>query len=161
MRTGLTGTFTVVAATGAGVVGGVFFAFSTFVMRALRGLPDRDGLVAMQAINKAAPSPLFLTALLGTGVVTVGLAISAATRLDEPGAPYQLVGSALYLAAVVLTIVYHVPRNDALALVTPERADAVDLWRGYARSWTAWNHVRTLTSIAGAATLVLGLRSKA
>ena len=112
MRTGVTGTFTVVAATGAGVVGGVFFAFSTFVMRALRGLPDRDGLAAMQAINKAAPSPLFLTALLGTGVVSVGLAVSAATRLDEPGAPYQLVGSALYLTAVVLTIVYHVPRND-------------------------------------------------
>jgi uncharacterized membrane protein len=161
MRTGLTGTVTVVAATGAGVVGGVFFAFSTFVMRALRGLPDRDGLVAMQAINKAAPSPLFLTALLGTGVVTAGLAVSAATRLDEPGAPYQLVGSALYLTAVVLTIVYHVPRNDALALVTPDRADAVELWRGYARSWTAWNHMRTLTSIAGAATLALALRAKA
>jgi uncharacterized membrane protein len=94
-------------------------------------------------------------------VVTVGLAISAATRLDEPGAPYQLVGSALYLTAVVLTIVYHVPRNDALALVTPDRADAVELWRGYARSWTAWNHMRTLTSIAGAATLALALRAKA
>ena len=158
MRTGLAGPFTVVAATGAGVVGGVFFAFSTFVMRALRGLPDRDGLVAMQAINKAAPSPLFLTALLGTGVVTVGLAISAATRLDEPGAPYQLAGSALYLTAVALTIVYHVPKNEALALVTPGGADAVGLWRHYARSWTAWNHVRTLTSIAGAATLVLALR---
>jgi uncharacterized membrane protein len=54
--------------------------------------------------------------------------------------------------------VYHVPRNEALALVNPARADAVDLWRDYARSWTAWNHVRTLTSIAGAATLVLALK---
>ncbi len=56
-----------VAAVGAATIGGVFFAFSTFVMRALRDLEPRQGLTAMQAINRAAPNPLFMTAALRDG----------------------------------------------------------------------------------------------
>ncbi len=149
---------TLVAAIGAGLVAGVFFAFSTFVMKALRSLPDQQGLSAMQAINRAAPSPLFMTALLGTALVCVGLAVSALTRLDEPAARWQLIGSALYLAGVVLTIVYHMPRNDALAAVDPSAAGAADTWRKYLTSWTAWNHVRTVTCLAGTVALALALR---
>ena len=57
MTNGNAGILTLVAAVGAGLVGGVFFAFSAFVMRALRGLPDEQGLAAMQAVNRAAPAP--------------------------------------------------------------------------------------------------------
>lgn len=149
---------TAVASVGAGLVAGVLFAFSTFVMTALRRLPEAQGLSAMQAINAAAPSPLFMTALFGTALVCVGLGISAVTRLDEPAAVYQLVGSALYLAGIVLTIAYHVPRNDALATVNPANAGAGDAWRHYLTGWTAWNHVRTLTSLAGCITLMFALR---
>ena len=149
---------TLVAAVGAGVVGGVFFAFSSFVMPALRRLPDTHGLPAMQAINRAAPTPLFMTAFLGTGAVCVGLGISALTRLGEPGARYQLIGSALYLASIVVTAAYHVPKNDALDRVDPASAGAAETWRQYLTGWIAWNHVRTLTCIAGAVTLVLALR---
>jgi uncharacterized membrane protein len=149
---------TLIAAVGAGLVAGVFFAFSTFIMRALRELPDAQGISAMQAINRAAPSPLFMTALFGSAVVCVALAVSALTRLGEPGARYQLAGSAVYLAGVVLTIVYHVPRNDALAVVDPAGAGAADMWRQYFTGWTAWNHVRTLTSLAAAVILALALR---
>lgn len=150
-------TLTLVAAVGAGLVAGVFFAFSTFVMKALGRLPDTEGLSAMQAINKAAPSPLFMTALLGTGVVCAGLGISALTRLDEPGARYQVIGSVLYLAGIALTIVYHVPRNDALALVDPGSAGAAATWRHYLTSWTAWNHVRLLTSLGATVAFLLAV----
>ncbi|MGI9030825.1 MAG: hypothetical protein ACR2HP_12705 [Ilumatobacteraceae bacterium] len=46
-----------VTAVGSVVVGGVFFAFSTFVMKGLAGLPAPTGIAAMQAINLAAPAP--------------------------------------------------------------------------------------------------------
>ncbi|GAA4986027.1 hypothetical protein [Actinopolymorpha pittospori] len=46
----------VISAVGSGLVGGVFFGFSTFVMQALRRLPSAQGLAAMQAINVAAPN---------------------------------------------------------------------------------------------------------
>lgn len=46
---------TLVAALGSGVVAGVFFAFSTFVMKALGHLSPPIGMAAMQSINVAAP----------------------------------------------------------------------------------------------------------
>ena len=149
---------TLVAAIGAGLVGGVFFAFSSFVMRALDRLPDPEALAAMQAINKAAPSPLFMTALSAPGWSVSASASRPLTRLDERSAVYQLVGSTVYLVGVVVTIVYNVPKNDALALIDPGSRGAVAAWRHYATSWTAWNHVRTLTSLASAATFTLALR---
>lgn len=150
---------TVGAAVGTGVAAGVFFAFSTFVMKALGRLPGAQGLVAMQAINRAAPSAWFMTALFGTALVVVGLAIVALTSSGERYSVYLLIGGGLYLAAIVLTIVYHVPRNDALALVDPNAADATVQWTRYLSQWTAWNHVRTLTSVASAACFALALRA--
>jgi uncharacterized membrane protein len=160
-------TLTIVAAVGASVSGGVFFAFSTFVMRALDRLPEREAISAMQAINKAAPSPLFMTALFGTAAVSVVVGVMAVGRLDEPSAVYVLVGTGLYLAGIVLTAAYHVPRNDALSRVDLRRADPVRvelsrsdahrIWRDYAVGWTRWNHVRTLTSIGAAVSFILAL----
>jgi hypothetical protein len=36
-------------------------------------------------------------------------------------------------------------------------AGAGTLWRKYASSWTRWNHLRTMTAIAGCVSLVLSL----
>jgi uncharacterized membrane protein len=149
---------TVVAAVGAGLCAGVFFAFSAFVMRALDRLPDAQGIAAMQAINEAAPTPVFMIALFGTAVACVALVVVACTRLSEPHARYLLIGSALYLVSIVLTAVYHVPRNDALALVDPNSAGAASAWSHYVTGWTIWNHVRTVSALAGAVTLTLALR---
>ena len=44
---------TFLAAIGSGLIAGVFFAFSTFVMRALGRRPPTEGMAAMQAINVA------------------------------------------------------------------------------------------------------------
>ena len=149
---------TAVAALGAGVVGGVFFAFSVFVMKAIGRLPPSKAISAMQSINTAAPTPWFMLALFGTALACVALAISALFRMDEPDAIYHLAGGVLYLVSIVLTIAYHIPRNDALALVDPDGIGAADHWRRYLSNWTAWNHARTISSIAAAATLTVGLR---
>ncbi|MDQ3738943.1 MAG: DUF1772 domain-containing protein [Actinomycetota bacterium] len=152
-------TLTLVAAVGSAVAGGVFLAFSTFVMKALRRLPAAQGMSAMQAINRAAPSPIFMTALFGTALVCVALGISAITRIGEDQAVYELVGSALYLVCIVLTIAYHVPRNEALAAVDPDSQGAAAVWSRYLAEWTTWNHVRTLTAVAGSAILTVALRA--
>jgi uncharacterized membrane protein len=160
MIDGLPRTLTVVAVVATGLVAGVFFAFSTFVMPGLRRLADRDGLRAMQGINEAAPaSPLFVLVLVGTAVLGVGLGGWALSDLDEPAAPYLLAGGLLYLAAVAITGVYHIPRNDALGLVDPASADAVEAWGRYYRGWVAWNHVRTLAPTAAVVAYVLALRA--
>lgn len=120
----------------------------------------RAGLAAMQAINRAAPSPLFMTALFGTAASAVGLGVVAIQRRDDPRSTYLLIGAGLYLAGIILTIAYHVPHNDALALVDPTSSGAAATWHHYVTNWTLWNHVRTLTSIAGATMLVLALNAE-
>jgi len=152
-------TLTVIAAVGTGISGGVFFAFSTFVMKALGRLPAAQGLSAMHAINKTAPTPLFMLALFGTGAVSIAMSIAALRHLDQRWAAYLLAGTALYLVCVIVTVCYHVPRNDALALVSPTDPGAAHAWAGYLSSWTAWNHVRTVTALAGSALFILALRA--
>jgi uncharacterized membrane protein len=79
------------------------------------------------------------------------------SRLDQPAARLQLAGSVLYLVGVVLTVAYHVPRNQALALVEPDGPAAAAAWGDYLGAWTAANHVRTIGSLAAAVALTLGL----
>ena len=150
---------TVIAAVGAGVSGGVFFAFSTFVMKALGRLPAAESISAMHAINKAAPTPLFMLALFGTGVVSIVLSAVALRHLDQRWAVYLLTGTALYLVCLVLTMVYHVPRNDALALVDPAGPGAAHAWAHYLSPWTAWNHVRTVTAMAGSTAFIIAIQA--
>jgi uncharacterized membrane protein len=56
---------------------------------------------------------------------------------------------------VVVTIVFNVPRNNALAAVNPASAEGARLWAGYLTTWTAWNHVRTISALTAAALLTM------
>ncbi len=146
---------TLLAALGCAMMAGVFFAFSAFVMKALARLPAEQGIAAMQAINVAALTLAFMAALFGTAVACGALALWALFAWGERIAPYLLVGSALYLVGtIVLTIVYHVPRNEALATMEPHGADAESR---YLSGWTAWNHVRAAAALAAAAVLIIAL----
>lgn len=146
---------TVATAVGCGISGGVFFAFSTFVMPALKRLPAPQGMAAMQAINLRAPNPLFMLALFGSAVGCIIVAIAAVSDLPHRGAVYRILAAALYLGGIILTVTYHVPRNDALAELDPNAIDSARAWTDYATRWTVANHVRTLTSIAACALLIL------
>ena len=149
---------TIVSALGCGLVGGAFFAFSTFVMNALARLPAAQGIAAMQLINVMVINPLCGAVFLGTAAACVLLGISSLLRWREPGAAYILAGSLLYLAGVILvTGLFNVPRNDALAAVAPSSAEGARLWTDYLSIWTAWNHVRTVASLAAAAFLTIAL----
>src|SRR5215510_10186037 len=88
---------TLFSALGCGLVAGVFFAFSSFVMNALARLQAAQGIAAMQSINVAVINPLFMAAFLGTAAACVILAVSSPLRWSEPGATYILSGSLLYL----------------------------------------------------------------
>lgn len=149
---------TLFAALGCGLVAGVFFAFSTFVMKALSRLPPGEGIVAMQSINVVVLNPWFLGAFLGTAAACVLALISSLLRWHEPGAIYIFVGSTLYLiGSLLVTIVFNVPRNEALASVVPAAPNSASLWAVYVAGWTAWNHVRTAASLAAAASFSVAL----
>lgn len=148
---------TIASAVGAAVSGGVFFAFSTFVMRALDDLSPAEGIRAMQSINRAAPNPAFMALLFGTAGASLVLIVDAARNVGEPGSGYRLAAGALFLVVIALTAAYHVPRNDELAALDGASLDAPRQWARYVSNWTAWNHVRTLAPIASAVLSILSL----
>lgn len=149
-----------VTAIGAGLAAGVFFAFSTFVMSGLRRAPSASAVAAMNGINRSADrSPLFMLLLFGTVITAVLAVILVIRRVGAGESFWQIVGAALYLVAIAVTIVYHVPHNNALAGLDPHSADAARAWTHYVTSWTAWNHVRTLTCLAAAVCFTVSLRT--
>jgi uncharacterized membrane protein len=149
---------TFVTAIGAATAGGVFFAFSTFVMAGLRRLPTAQGIAAMQSINVTAIRPLFMTLLFGTAASCAVLGVWAVVHWDADRSPLLLAGALLYLiGAIVLTGAHHVPLNDSLARLDPQSVAASTEWRHYLSSWTSWNHVRTVAPIASAVCFTLAL----
>jgi uncharacterized membrane protein len=145
------------ASLGCGLMAGVFLAFSSFVMSALARLPPPQGIAAMQSINIRAVTPVFMTVFLGTAALCVVL--FALTLFSAPvGAAYLLTGSLCYVVgSFLVTIVFNVPRNNRLATANPEEQATARVWTDYLRSWTAWNHVRTVTSLAAAGILTFWL----
>ncbi|HEX6739033.1 MAG TPA: anthrone oxygenase family protein [Vicinamibacteria bacterium] len=157
-RDGWLGWLTFGTALGCGLVGGLFFTFSTFVMPALARIPAPSGIAAMQAINITVITPSVMLAIFGTGVACLALAVAALAGWSRPGAGYVLAGSAVYVVGVVIvTMVCNVPRNNALAAVDAASAEGARFWASFVPAWTAWNHVRTLTGFVGSALLTLAL----
>ncbi|SCX44249.1 Uncharacterized membrane protein [Klenkia marina] len=132
----LLGTLTAV---GCALVGGVFFAFSGFVVSALARVPD--GATAMRAVNVAAVRPPLMVLLFGTAAACVAVLVVGGA-LDRVGAGAYLLGT------VGVTIAGNVPLNDAL-----ERDPAT--WPRYLRVWTRWNTLRTVAAAAAAVLLLV------
>jgi uncharacterized membrane protein len=142
---------TFISALGCGLIAGVFFAFSTFVMKALARLPAPQGIAAMQSINVAAINPWFMGAFLGTAVICALLAGTALVHWQRPASPYLFAGSMLYLlGSVLITITCNVPRNNALA-------NGPAVWTHFVAEWSAWNHVRTIASFLATGSFTIGI----
>ncbi|TPJ38417.1 DUF1772 domain-containing protein [Mesorhizobium sp. B2-5-13] len=150
---------TFIAALGAGVVGGVFFAFSNFVMPAFARLPAAGGIAAMNSINVTVITPMFMTALFGTGLVCIVLIAGALIGWNQPGSFWLLAGALIYLVGnPIVTMVFNVPLNDALAAVDPASSNGAAVWTSFLRNWVMWNHVRTVTAIVAMASFWFAAR---
>jgi uncharacterized membrane protein len=151
-------TLTVVAALGCGAMGGVFFAFSTFVMAGLDRLPPAQGIAAMQSINITAVRPAFMTLLFGTAALCLAVGVAGFMSWGDRRSTLLLVGALVYLlGCIALTGGYHVPLNDSLATLDPHSAGAVAQWKDYVDHWTTWNHVRTVAGIGASLSFVAAL----
>jgi uncharacterized membrane protein len=149
---------TLLAALGSGLMAGLFFAFSTFIMQALGKRPAPAGIAAMQSIDETILNPIFFTVFFGTAVLSVGLAVMALLGLSEPGAPWRLAGALLYLVgSIVVTMLFNVPLNNRLAKVAPDSAEGAAFWQQYLSVWTAWNHARTIGCLGATGSFILGM----
>ena len=135
-------------ALGSATVGGVFFGFSTFVMKALAQLPAAQGVAAMQRINIVVINPWFMGAFMGTLLLSIACVVVA-----WRSASFALLAAGLLYAVGTfgVTMAFNVPRNNRLERLEAPSAEAAAYWLVYLREWTRWNHVRTGAALAAAA----------
>jgi uncharacterized membrane protein len=150
----------VLLSVGSGTIGGAFFAFSTFVMKALGDLPTAHGVSAMQRINVVVLNPWFLGVFIGTAGIGTACVVLAFLPWASPRSPLLVAAGLLYvLGCFGVTMMFNVPRNDSLARLSADSAEAQAYWQVYLREWLFWNHVRTAASAAAAACSAAALAS--
>lgn len=141
-----------------GTIGGVFFAFSAFITKALARLPTSQGVAAMQQINVVVLNPLFLGIFMGAAVLSLFCVVASFLPWSAPRSPLLLAAGLLYLVGTWgVTIAFNVPRNNRLASTRAESQEARAYWLIYVREWCAWNHVRTVAAIASSACCAISL----
>lgn len=146
------------SAIGCGLIAGLYFAFSAFVMTALGRIDQAAGIAAMNAINVDIVRSLFMPLFFGTTLSCAVLAVFGGLRWPEPCAIAMVCGGVLYVVGMfVVTVVFNVPLNDQLAAVDPADRAAGLVWTRYLTDWTFWNHVRTLASTAATALFVAAI----
>lgn len=149
---------TVATAVACGLMGGIFFAFSSFIMPALGHVPPAEGIRAMQRINVDVFHWSFMGAFFGTGVLCIVQAVVHLTGANPSDGIYGATGAAMYIfGCLLVTAAGNVPLNNNLAAANPDSSKAGELWRGYALPWTRWNHLRTLACLGASAAFAASL----
>lgn len=143
---------------GSATIGGAFFAFSTFVMRALATIAPESGISAMQRINVVVINPWFLAAFMGTAVVSAIVVVMALASWSVPRSSLLVAAGLFYLVGTFgVTMRCNVPRNNRLARLDSASPEAAAYWPVYVREWTLWNHVRTIAGLAACGCSAWGL----
>jgi len=151
-------TLTLITALGCGLIAGIFYAFSSFIMKSLGKLPPAQGIKAMQRINIDVINPWFMAVFMGTAATSAAIVVITTLNWDAPNPTWHLAGALLYLLGTFgITIVFNVPLNNQLAKATPNSPDAADLWTRYLNTWTAWNTARTAAALAACTVLIMAM----
>jgi uncharacterized membrane protein len=150
------------SAIGCGLLAGLYFAFSAFIMTALDRIDRASGIAAMNAINVEIVRSLFMPLFMGTTITSAALAAVAVLRWGQPGALLMLAGGVLYVVGMFgVTLVCNVPLNNALAAVDKSSPAGAALWGRYLKEWTFWNHARTIACTAASALYIAAIAASA
>ncbi len=141
------------------MVGGVFLAFSDFIMRALARTSGAGGAEAMQVINREVFRWVFMALFLGLAPVSLLIAGHGALSLPMPAAGLFALAGIIYLVGCFgVTIAFNVPMNEALAKMEATADTTRDYWtKTYLPRWSFWNSVRTGACLAASGLLLCGL----
>lgn len=150
-----------IAAVGCGVIAGLYFAFSTFIMTALDRAGTVPGTLAMNSINVVILQSSFMPLFWGTTLVSLALAVIGLVHWREPGGVMVAAAGLIYVVGMFgVTMFYNVPLNNALAAADPHTTEGIAMWGRYMKEWTSWNHVRTLTSLAASVLFMVAIRAR-
>jgi uncharacterized membrane protein len=136
------------AALSSSLMVGVYFAFSGFIMKAFEEIETAQSVTAMNSINEVILRSMFMPVFFGSSILSFLLVIVAFYYWGEVGAGATLIAGMVYLVGMfACTIVFNVPLNNALARLDPDSDNVQQIWSHYLRTWTKWNHLRTVSSL--------------
>jgi uncharacterized membrane protein len=131
-----------------GLMGGVYFAFSGFIMPAFKEIDSAHAIAAMNSINEIILRSLFMPLFFGSSFISVLLIVLAVSHWGETGSVLMLIAGAVYFVGMFMcTAFFNVPLNNTLAKTKPYSADAQLMWSHFLKSWTNWNHLRSFSSL--------------
>ncbi len=136
------------AAICSGLMAGVYLAFSGFMMRSLASLEVGQAIAAMNSINVVIVRSSFMPLFFGSTLVLVLLVVAGIWQWGSPGSYRAIVAGTVYVTGMFLiTAIYNVPLNNALASSGGNGPAAQDLWQKYLVQWTRWNTARAVACI--------------
>ena len=140
-------------------VGGVFLAFSDFIMRSLTHTGGIGGVEAMQVINQEVFRWVFMALFIGMAPLSLLVAAYGGIFVGGgPGTLMMVAGLIYFIGCFGVTVCFNVPMNEALAGMELSAESTHEYWTGtYLPRWTFWNTVRTLACGLSAALLLFGL----
>ena len=143
------------------LVGGVFLAFSDFIMRSLSLTSGVGGVEAMQAINREVFRWVFMTLFIGMAPLSLLIAVQGGVNMTgQTGILVVLAGLVYLIGCFGVTVFFNVPMNEALASMDLSAEETRAYWtETYLPRWTFWNSVRTVASIVSAALLLYAVHS--
>lgn len=144
-----------------GIMAGVYFTFSVFVMNSLDKIEAPAGMLAMQSINRVIVRSLFLPIFFASSLTSAALVVLMLVYPSSSGARWALMGSGLYFVGMfIVTVKGNVPLNNQLEATDAKDPGAAEMWALYLRKWTIWNHIRTIACTAALTMLILAISSR-
>lgn len=144
---------------GYAIIGGVFIAFSDFIMRSLAHTSGTGGVEAMQVINREVFRWIFMVLFIGLAPVSLGIAAYGVFAVGgSTGITLSLAGLTYLVCCFGVTVLFNVPLNERLAKMSPADASTSAFWQEiYIPVWTRWNSVRGTACVASAAFMLAAM----
>jgi len=158
MINSMIGLLLTLAAIGAGLMAGVYFAFSGFIMQSLDRLDSANAIDAMNAINEVILRSWFMPVFFGSTLLYVILAAMAVFDASLADRLMLFTAASIYVAGMFLcTVMFNVPLNNRLANAGKDGIAQQETWAHYLKYWTRFNHLRTICSLTASILSVLYL----
>ena len=137
-----------------GFIGGVYFAFSFFVMHSLNKNNPSEAINIMNSINQVILKSPFIILFFFSSFIALVLFIDnliSKTLISDQG-----FASLIFLVGMFLcTALKNMPLNRKLNDFNDSKNDPEEEWMYYYKHWLKWNHVRTVSCFISTLLLVL------
>lgn len=147
------------ATLGYAIIGGVFIAFSDFIMRSLARTSGTGGVEVMQVINREVFCWVFMALFLGLAPISLGIAAYGLLVVGgSTGILLAAAGLTYFIGCFGVTIAFNVPLNERLAKMELTDVSTNTFWQHtYVPVWTRWNSVRGSACVLSATLMLMAI----